>query len=137
MMNKTAFLVFSLMLAGMMLIGGSAAMADTIGVNVAEKEGIGQYLTDGAGMTLYTFANDSAGTSSCTGECLEKWPAFNINPAGLIIGCESSDFGSITREDGASQTTYRGMPLYYFFNDKKPGDTNGQGVKGVWHVVSP
>ena len=137
MMNKIAFLVFSLMMLGMMLVGSSVVLADTVGVKVAEKEGIGQYLTDGNGMTLYTFANDTAGTSNCTGGCLEKWPAFYVDPAALIEGCEASDFGSITREGGVAQTTYKGMPLYYFFSDTKPGDTNGQGVKGVWYVVSP
>jgi hypothetical protein len=39
-----------------------------------------------------------------------------------------------------SQLTYNGHPLYTFVNDKKPGDTNGEGVKafgGSWFAVSP
>jgi hypothetical protein len=36
--------------------------------------------------------------------------------------------------------TYAGHPLYYFANDKKPGDTTGQGVNGfggLWWVLTP
>jgi predicted lipoprotein with Yx(FWY)xxD motif len=33
--------------------------------------------------------------------------------------------------------TYNKMPLYYWVGDAKPGDTMGQGVGGVWYVISP
>jgi len=29
------------------------------------------------------------------------------------------------------------MPLYLFSGDQQPGDTNGQGVGGVWFAVTP
>ena len=29
------------------------------------------------------------------------------------------------------------IQLYYFFKDAKVGDTNGQGVGGVWFVIDP
>ena len=45
--------------------------------------------------------------------------------------------GTTTRPDGNSQVTYNGVPLYYFANDEKPGDTNGQTVGDVWFVVDP
>lgn len=32
--------------------------------------------------------------------------------------------------------TSNGRPLYYFVNDEKPGDTNGQDSRGVWYVLS-
>jgi hypothetical protein len=41
------------------------------------------------------------------------------------------------RSDGSSQVTYGGWPLYYYSGDAAPGDVNGQGVNGVWYVVSP
>jgi hypothetical protein len=29
------------------------------------------------------------------------------------------------------------MPLYHFSGDQQPGDSNGQGVGGVWFAVTP
>ena len=44
---------------------------------------------------------------------------------------------TITRADGKKQTTYKGLPLYYFSKDVKPGDTTGQGFKDLWSVAKP
>jgi predicted lipoprotein with Yx(FWY)xxD motif len=52
-------------------------------------------------------------------------------------GLKAGDFGTITRADGKKQTTYKGMPLYYFIKDTKAGDTMGQGVKDIWTVAAP
>jgi len=114
-----------------------AASAINPTVKIAEKEEIGTYLTDEAGMTLYWFKNDAPGRSTCTGPCIDRWPAFYgakvIPPAGVAPG----EFGSITREDGSRQTTYRGYPLYYWLGDRKAGDTNGNMIGNVWFVVNP
>jgi predicted lipoprotein with Yx(FWY)xxD motif len=45
-------------------------------VKVSSKDGVGRYLSDTEGMTLYWFTKDSARQSSCSGGCLEKWPIF-------------------------------------------------------------
>ena len=34
------------------------------------------------------------------------------------------------------QATYASAPLYRFAADKAPGDTNGQGVGGIWFVMT-
>ena len=110
---------------------GNAVAEDAIGVKVMKKLGVGNYLADGNGMTLYTFSKDKSGKSACTGECLTQWPVFYVNPELVVEGCEQSDFGSFTRDDGAEQTTYKGKPLYYYVKDEKPGQTNGhEAVKG-------
>ena len=120
---------------GMMLVAG---MAHAGSVQVARKEGVGNYLADGKGMTLYYFTKDAAAQSFCTGECLVKWPEFYLqNAEGLPAGLTAADFGTITRADGKKQTTFKDMPLYYFFKDKAAGDTMGQGVNNVWYVVDP
>ena len=41
------------------------------------------------------------------------------------------------RTDGRFQVTYNGMPLYFWKSDIKPGDTTGNGVNGIWSVVTP
>jgi predicted lipoprotein with Yx(FWY)xxD motif len=45
--------------------------------------------------------------------------------------------GTITRDDGTVQATLDGWPLYYWQGDKAPGDATGQGVQGVWWVLTP
>jgi predicted lipoprotein with Yx(FWY)xxD motif len=106
-------------------------------VKVSKKDKIGSYLTDTKGMTLYEFKKDSPGKSACAGDCVAKWPLYYQEHAAGAEGVKASDLGTITREDGKKQTTYKGMPLYYFAGDKSPGDTNGQGVKDVWFVAAP
>jgi predicted lipoprotein with Yx(FWY)xxD motif len=50
---------------------------------------------------------------------------------------DASLLGTSARDDGTLQVTYNGHPLYHFAGDQAPGDTNGQGVGGIWFVVSP
>lgn len=52
-------------------------------------------------------------------------------------GLEESNFGSVTRPDGSSQTTYLGWPLYYYEGDGQPGSINGDGINDVWYVAKP
>jgi len=40
------------------------------------------------------------------------------------------------RKDGKSQWAYDGKPVYFYSGDKKKGDKSGDGVGGVWHVVT-
>ena len=116
---------------------GGVALADHHAVKVAKSDKLGSYLTDAKGMTLYLFKKDSPGKSACAGDCVARWPLYFREKVAVGAGLKEGDFGTITREDGQQQTTYRGLPLYYFAADKAPGDTNGQGVKDVWYVVAP
>jgi predicted lipoprotein with Yx(FWY)xxD motif len=116
---------------------GGIALADHHAVKVAKKDGIGSYLTDIKGMTLYNFKKDTPGKSACEGGCLANWPLYFVESVAAKDGLDAKNFGTITRADGKKQTTYKGMPLYFFVGDKAPGDTNGQGVKDMWSVVNP
>jgi predicted lipoprotein with Yx(FWY)xxD motif len=103
--------------------------------------GLGDVLVDRKGRTLYLFARDVGTHSACTGACAVNWPPLRVRgtpPVGT--GAKSSDVGTTARPDGTSQLTYNGHPLYTFGNDKKPGDTNGEGINafgGSWFAVSP
>jgi predicted lipoprotein with Yx(FWY)xxD motif len=85
-------------------------------------------------MTLYTFGKDTAGSgkSACNGPCAANWPPLLVdgNPA------VSSDYSVITRDDGKKQLAYKGMPLYFWIKDTKPGDKTGDGfLNGAWKIV--
>ena len=103
--------------------------------------GLGNVLVDRQGRTLYLFARDSGTTSACAGVCAVNWPPLRVRGTPLVgSGAKASDVGKTTRPDRISQLTYNGHPLYTFVNDKKPGDTNGEGINafgGSWFAVSP
>jgi predicted lipoprotein with Yx(FWY)xxD motif len=126
-----------IMLFIVVALTAGVALADHHAVTVSKKEGIGSFLADTKGMTLYWFKNDTKGVSACSGECVAKWPLFYRESVAAKDGLKAEDFATITREDGQKQTTYKGMPLYYFIDDKAAGDTSGNGVKDVWFVVNP
>ncbi len=109
-------------------------------VVVSSSDALGSFLVAGmGGKTVYTFANDSAGVSTCSGDCATNWPPLTVGAHDRLVGGAgvSGDLGTITRDDGSLQVTYNGMPLYFFKNDAAPGDTNGQGVGDKWYVVQP
>src|SRR6478752_10135112 len=103
--------------------------------------GLGDVLVDRQGRTLYLFERDSGTMSACIGACAVNWPPLGVRGTPLVgSGARRSDVGTTVRPDGISQLTYNGHPLYTFVNDKKPGDTNGEGVKafgGSWFAVAP
>ena len=107
-------------------------------VALSEAEGLGPFLTDTDGNSLYLFTVDDPGTSNCYGGCAEAWPPFLLGEAGLTpVNGMSGTLGATLRTDETRQITYDGMPLYYFAGDSEPGDTNGQAVGDVWFVVEP
>lgn len=116
---------------------GGSARADEGAVSIAKDPKLGEYLTDGKGMTLYVFKKDTPGKSACAGECVAAWPVFHAQKIAASGALKADAFRTITRDDGKPQTTYEGMPLYYWVKDQKPGDTTGHGVKEVWFVAKP
>ena len=115
-----------------------ATTAPVVRLNVSKNDALGSYLTDESGFTLYYYKNDSAGTSHCTGDCLQTWPGLMTSGA-PSAGDPSikGKLGWINRPDGGMQVTYNDMPLYYYSKDNIPGDALGQGVGGKWFVVAP
>jgi predicted lipoprotein with Yx(FWY)xxD motif len=131
-----AIVALATLLAGAVLSLTPAPARAEEGAKISSKEGVGKFLVDGKGMTLYVFKKDAPGQSNCAGDCLAKWPAYSgAGAAGA--GVDAKDFGTITRAEGGKQTTYKGAPLYTFAGDKAAGETKGQGVKEVWFVAAP
>src|SRR5207248_8840370 len=87
--------------------------------------------------TVYTFDSDSPGVSRCSGGCATTWPPVTIAAGATPTGGPGAtgQLGTITRGDGSLQVTYKGMPLYFFHSDSKPGDTKGNYIG--WSLVKP
>jgi predicted lipoprotein with Yx(FWY)xxD motif/uncharacterized protein GlcG (DUF336 family) len=125
------------MATGTVTSTGSAPAS--VAVNTAAAGQMGTILVDGQGMSLYTYAKDTPGTSTCTGGCATAWPPLYIADGGTIEAGTgvTGTLSIIDRPDGTYQVAYNSMPLYLWAKDTKPGDVTGDGVAGVWHVAKP
>lgn len=91
-------------------------------------------IVDDEGMTLYVFDRDTMpGKSACTGTCSATWPAALADS----YDKPSGEWGFIASAQGKHQWTFKGHPLYRFSGDKKPGQKNGDGAGGIWHIAKP
>ncbi len=109
----------------------------TVGIASAAQ---GKILVDAQGLTLYTYTADSPGNPDCDQACLALWPPLLARGTPTKAAGVPGALGVATNLAGRKQVTYRGLPLYTFVNDKKPGEVTGQGVKdslGVWIVATP
>jgi predicted lipoprotein with Yx(FWY)xxD motif len=103
--------------------------------------GLGRYLVDSQGRTLYLFEKDTGTKSMCSGACASVWPPSTTSgrpKAGADV--DQGLLGTTAGSDGKTQLTYNGHPLYRYAGDQAAGDTNGQGLTqfgGGWDVVSP
>jgi predicted lipoprotein with Yx(FWY)xxD motif len=116
--------------------GGTSSSAGGATVSTADSD-LGTILVDGDGNTVYLFKQDTGSTSTCTGDCAGTWPALTTDGAPQATGAaDAALLGTSTRDDGTTQVTYAGHPLYRYAGDTGPGDTNGQGVGGIWFAVA-
>jgi len=88
------------------------------------------HMTAENGMTLYIFDKDTADTSVCYDDCAVNWPPYMADNGTTMPGLDA-----IERKDGSKQWAKDGKPLYFWVGDTEPGETNGDGVGGVWHVA--
>ena len=135
-MKKVALLLVAV---GMMALGISSVMAAASfhEIKIQNKPGIGKYLVDYEGKTLYYYKKDPPGKTACLGSCMDKWSIYYRKTPEIPKELKADDFKTITRPDGKKHTLFRGYPLYYSINDKKAGDTNGQGINKEWFVINP
>jgi len=117
----------------------TTAPAGDATVVVVEEGDLAPFLAGPDGMTLYTFANDTAGVSNCAEGCIDNWPALTVEDGAEAIAGPgvAGDLTVIERADGGMQVAYNGMPLYYFVGDEAAGDTNGHEVGGIWFIATP
>ena len=119
-------------IATLMLLLALAVAAATAGAHPVPQHHAGQQLTGNDGYTLYTYEPDGTSTiSRCDGSCATVWPPYLADPGAKASG----DFTLVTRADGTRQWAYKRRPLYLFAGDARPGDRDGDGVNGSWHVA--
>jgi predicted lipoprotein with Yx(FWY)xxD motif len=142
--------IVALALAGCATSGGTSSGSSGSGSTssspsaAAKDAGVastkfGSVIVDGKGMTAYFFNKDTAnsGTSACTGQCATLWQAITSTSATPSVSGVTATVATITGVAGGKQITINGRPIYTYSKDTAPGDTNGEGVGGLWYVVSP
>jgi predicted lipoprotein with Yx(FWY)xxD motif len=94
-------------------------------------------LTNAKGFTLYWFVPDTSTKSNCNAGCAGFWPPVK-GPATAGSGV-TGKLATIKRDDGSTQATYDGHPLYTYVADTAPGQAKGNGINqsgGVWHEMT-
>jgi predicted lipoprotein with Yx(FWY)xxD motif len=135
------------LLAGCATPGGDSSTAasasaddtgDTVTVVAAETDA-GTSLVGPDGLTLYIFTNDTDGTSTCYEDCATAWPPFEVDAGATLTAGDgvTGELATTERDDGTTQVTYEGMPLYFYASDSEAGDATGEGVGDVWFIASP
>jgi len=115
--------------------GGDATVA------AADNSKLGSILVDAQGQTLYLFEKDESDESYCNGKCAKVWPPYTTKrgpQAGK--GAEASKLGTLKRDDGTTQVTYNGSPLYLYVSDKKTGEATGNELDqfgAEWYALRP
>ncbi|WP_328690330.1 hypothetical protein OHA74_14285 [Streptomyces phaeochromogenes] len=114
-------------------------MATTSMLMTEEMEGMGTFVTDDKGMTLYRYEMDQASPSKsmCTGDCAKTWMPVMAQDSVKAMGVEQSLVGSVDRSDGMKQLTLAGRPLYRYMGDAKTGEMKGQAKDSKWYAVTP
>jgi predicted lipoprotein with Yx(FWY)xxD motif len=90
------------------------------------------------GLTLYSLSAERNGRFICTDAyCKSLWTPLVVTKGTTPSGAHL--LATVERPDGRTQVTYKGLPLYTFNEDTKPGDTKGDGFRdvGVWRPATP
>lgn len=129
--SEEATMTRSNAIARLLVAGLLAAAAATATGQTMVTDGV---LTDPSGRSLYTSAAEPIGKSYCDGACLSMWTPY----AAPADAKPQGDLSLIKRDDGTLQWAWKGKALYRWWDDKKPGDKGGDGLRGGnWKVVRP
>lgn len=100
----------------------------------------GEILFDGDDRAIYYFDKEQNGKSECYGACAVAWPPVLTDGRPFSAGgAQARLVGSVKRNDGTTQVTYDGRPLYYYVDDP-PGEIlchNVEEFGGLWLAVEP
>jgi predicted lipoprotein with Yx(FWY)xxD motif len=117
---------------------GDAMKAGTA-IAVGQSE-FGEMLFDANDQAIYIFQNDAPGESACYDECAEAWPpVLTEGEPKAGDGVDEARLGTTRRDDGTTQVTYAGKPLYFYAHEE-PGEVKCHNVNlngGFWWAIGP
>ena len=89
------------------------------------------FKADGA-KAIYCFDKDKFARSNCNAACAMTWRPVLATENARPLG----DWTIVVRADANKQWAYKGKPVYTYAQEA-PGQTTGDGIQGLWHVVQP
>jgi len=131
---KTRMLLSVMLLAAAIPVAGSAQD----GTPSLQRGPNVDYLTDGAGNSVYIYLRDGGqGMSSCYDRCAENWPPVLVDGTPVLgDGLVNSLVSTVQRTDGTTQLAYDGWPLYHYARDVEPGQAYGHTLGDTFYLVS-
>jgi predicted lipoprotein with Yx(FWY)xxD motif len=102
---------------------------------------LGVVVTDGEGRLVYGSDHDMTNPpmSMCTGTCAQEWLPLVV-PAGQepdLLGVDDNAVGRVAREDGSSQLTLGGWPVYVNRHDDGEFKRAAPDAHGTWFAMTP
>jgi predicted lipoprotein with Yx(FWY)xxD motif len=121
--------------------GGPKVAAGGKGTTIETADSqYGTILFGGDDRAIYLFDRETSDRSECYGACAKAWPPVLTEGEPRASGAvEAGLLGTTERDDGATQVTYDGHPLYYYVDDP-PGEVlchNVEEFGGLWLVLEP
>ncbi len=100
----------------------------------------GTILFDDTGQAIYLFDVETTSEAQCYDACAKAWPPV-LTPSDPVAGehVDATLLGTTQRDDGTTQVTYNGHPLYFYAHEDKHEvrchDVFLNG--GNWYAVQP
>jgi predicted lipoprotein with Yx(FWY)xxD motif len=125
---------------------GQPAAARGPALSARTLPGVGRVLVDRSGKTVYSPRQEAHGKILCTASCLGFWFPVTVSAGTKPQAAPGMHgrLGTIHRsDDGLTQLTFNGRPLYTFRLDQGPGQLHGNnfsdhfgGTSFTWQVVA-
>lgn len=89
---------------------------------------------------VYIWELEPSDTPECYGDCAAAWPPVLTEGDPVAEGKVDEELlGTTKRDDGTTQVTYNGHPLYYYAHEG-PGEVKCHNIEthgGLWWVITP
>ena len=107
---------------------------------VVSESQYGPIVFDSEQQAIYLFDKEESDTAECYGDCAAAWPpVLTDGEPQAANGTDAKLLGTTQRDEGTTQVTYDGHPLYYYAHEG-PGQVLCHNVAefgGLWLVVQP
>jgi predicted lipoprotein with Yx(FWY)xxD motif len=121
--------------------GGGTGAESKPGIEITTADSqFGDALFDADQRAIYYFDKEQTSASECYGDCAVAWPpVLTEGEPQAGGGADAKLLGTTKRDDGSTQVTYDGRPLYFYIDDPvgQIACHNVSEFGGLWLAVQP